>query len=215
MDSSRQKVSTVVGIVDIGIANLGSIDRTLCEIAEHVTIVREAGDLVAVDRLVLPGVGAFPVAMERLAAAGLVDSIRHFALVDEKPVLGICLGMQLLASTGEEHGLTAGLDLIGGKVRMFRRSNESRVPHVGWNSLSLLGRSELFDGVPEGVDVYFIHSYVLDLEDRGNLVATSTNGETFTAAVQSGSVMGVQFHPEKSSHIGRHILRNFCECSPC
>lgn len=215
MIPSTTLVPTTVGIVDVGIANLGSIERTLRETADDVVIVKETRQLSDVDRLVLPGVGAFPIAMSRLSDAGLDSGIRDLAVDRRLPVLGICLGMQLLASVGEEHGTTPGLDLISGRVRRFGDSHGSRIPHVGWNSVDLEAPSPLFNDIPTGMDFYFVHSFVFEVGDQLSRVASSTNGERFSAVVQKNNVLGVQFHPEKSSRIGRRLLRNFCEWSPC
>jgi glutamine amidotransferase len=208
-------VATTVGIVDVGIANLGSIERTLREICDRVHVVKEPTDLKALDRLILPGVGAFPIAMKRLEAAGLADGIRKFVTDLQRPTLGICLGMQLLATEGEEHETTAGLNLIEGRVRRFRNTEGIRIPHVGWNSVEVKLPSPVFRSVKSGNDFYFVHSYVFDVAKESSLVAIARNGEQFSAAVASGNVVGVQFHPEKSSRIGRVLLRNFCEWSPC
>ena len=215
MIPSKTLVPTTVGIVDVGIANLGSIERTLRETADDVVIVKETPQLSDVDRLVLPGVGAFPVAMSRLSDSGLATGIRDFAVERRRPILGICLGMQLLASVGEEHGTTPGLDLIPGRVRRFDDSYGSRIPHVGWNSVDLETPSPLFIDIPTGMDFYFVHSFVFEVRDQLSRTASTTNGERFSAVVQNDNVVGVQFHPEKSSRIGRRLLRNFCEWSPC
>jgi glutamine amidotransferase len=215
MQQAQPRISTKVGIVDVGIANLGSISAALSEIAETVQIVRSPNDLKFVDRLVLPGVGAFPVAMERLCDVGLDHGIRDFCRGLGKPTLGICLGMQLMAGSGEEHGVTAGLNLIEGRVRRFRELPGQRVPHVGWNDVTLLRPVPLFQQIPSGTDFYFVHSYVFEVEGNEALIGTSENGEVFAAVVHRESALGVQFHPEKSSQAGRRILRNFCEWSPC
>lgn len=215
MGVSTDPVATTVGIVDVGIANLGSIERTLKEICDRVVVVTEPSDLASLDRLILPGVGAFPIAMKRLEAAGLADGIRHFVNDLQRPTLGICLGMQLLATEGEEHELTAGLNLIEGRVRRFRDTAGIRVPHVGWNSVEIKRQSSIFSSVKSGNDFYFVHSYVFEVADEAALVATACNGEHFSASVERGNVAGVQFHPEKSSRIGRILLKNFCEWDPC
>lgn len=209
------KAPTSVGIVDVGIANLGSIERILSEVADEVVVVKDGSQLDSLDRLVLPGVGAFPIAMERLSAVGLVDDIREFAVRMKRPLLGICLGMQLLASVGEEHEVTEGLGLVAGRVRRFAEGDGVRVPHIGWNSVEIERRSEMLRNVPNESDFYFVHSFVLDVNNPINRIATSVNGERFTAAVQVENIVGVQFHPEKSSKIGRLVLSNFCEWNPC
>jgi glutamine amidotransferase len=215
MKSSSTKVSTTVGVVDVGIANLGSIICILQDIADHVLIIRSPADIDGVDRLILPGVGAFPQAIARLAAANLSDPIIRFAREQHGPVLGICLGMQLLATSSEEHTFTHGLGLITGAVRKLRGTGGERVPHVGWNAVDLVQNTELMEGIPSGSDFYFVHSFVFDEVKSSSLVATTTHGERFSAVIVEGNLAGVQFHPEKSSNGGRRLLRNFCEWCPC
>ncbi len=215
MTVNKARIPTSVGIIDIGISNIASIERILSEIVEEVVMVHNGSQLTSIDRLILPGVGAFPVAMKRLEDNGLVVGIHEFVRVLRRPLLGICLGMQLLASIGEEHESTAGLDLVKGRVRRLKESDGVRIPHVGWNSVSIGMPSNLFDGLADGHDFYFVHSYVFDVDNEDERIATSANGERFTAAVLSGNVVGVQFHPEKSSKIGRLLLENFCKWTPC
>lgn len=215
MALATDPVATTVGIVDVGIANLGSIERTLRDICDRVQVVTEPLMLNSLDRLILPGVGAFPVAMRRLESSGLADGIKHFVRELRRPTMGICLGMQLLASEGEEHEKTPGLDLINGRVRRFKNDNGVRIPHVGWNSVEVKRPSPIFKNVNSGNDFYFVHSFVFDVADEATLVAVAQNGESFSASVENGNVAGVQFHPEKSSRIGRVLLKNFCEWSPC
>lgn len=204
-------IETTVGVVDVGIANLGSICRSLHEIASKVVIVRTPDQLENIDRLVLPGVGAFPVAMQRLRASGLDSGVHVFAHHFQKPLLGICLGMQLLADIGEEHGRTAGLGLIAGRVRRLKVGPRQRVPHVGWNSVSAVGDSLLLKGVPLQTDFYFVHSFVFDVVDPTSSIGVCDYGENFAAIVRRANIHGVQFHPEKSSFAGRRVLKNFCE----
>lgn len=215
MASSSQKLLTTIGIVDIGLSNLGSIERSLSEICDRVTVVRNPEQLRGLDRLVLPGVGAFSVAMGRLRESGLADPISSFIRDLKRPTLGICLGMQLLADLGEEHGLNHGLGLIPGRVRKFDPQSNVRIPHVGWNSVDVRIETPLFAGIPPGQDFYFVHSYVFDLASNEYLAASATNGQTFVAAIQRSNLVGVQFHPEKSSRVGRKLLENFCRWDPC
>lgn len=203
---------TSVGIVDVGISNLGSIERILSGVADCVRIVRKPAEIDQVDRLVLPGVGAFPQAMNRLGSTGLSLAIKRFAQDRRGPVLGICLGMQLLAAVGEEHELTSGLNLIDGKVRKL---SAVRVPHVGWNAVEIRLDCALMEGIPSGTDFYFVHSYVFDPVNEQSLVATATHGERFSAVLVDRNIAGVQFHPEKSSRAGRRLLQNFCRWLPC
>lgn len=209
------KIPTTVGVIDIGIANLGSIERTLSEIADEVVIINKVGLCDAVDRLVLPGVGAYPAAMELLRTSEMSAEIRAFAARPNRAVLGICLGMQLLSSTGEEHEVTEGLNLIPGHVRKLSSSGNERIPHVGWNSVHFTSEHPLFVNIADESDFYFVHSYVFDVLHQNARIAATRHGEVFSAAVCHENVVGVQFHPEKSSRAGRTLLRNFCEWTPC
>lgn len=204
-------IPTQLGIIDVGIANLGSILRILSEEAEKVHLVTEPRHLSGLDRVVLPGVGAFPAAMRKLRDCQLDKALLEFVVDEAKPILGICLGMQLLAEAGEEFEETAGLGLVKGRVRRLSSKENHRIPHVGWNSLDITKESLLLKDIPEGSDFYFVHSFVFDPSDACDVVATSTHGEAFCSVVSKKNVVGVQFHPEKSSGNGRQLLRNFCE----
>lgn len=207
---SGQKALTAVGVVDVGIANLGSLIRILDELVDQVKLVTKAIDLNEIDRLVLPGVGSFPEAMHRISEAGLYDPLRYFAAELSRPVLGICLGMQLLASDGEEHQSTRGLDLISGRVRKLGASANARVPHIGWNGVDWCRDSQLSNGINTATDFYFVHSYVFEPTDQCVVLAQTEHCESFCSAVQQNNLYGVQFHPEKSSTAGRKLLENFC-----
>jgi glutamine amidotransferase len=211
VNSSR--ISTRVGIVDIGIANLGSLYRSLVDIVESVSLVKGPEDLTSIDRLILPGVGSFPEAMKRLRYFELETAIRQFVELDEKPLLGICLGMQLLATIGEEFEETRGLGLIEGRVRKLAAHESVRIPHVGWNSVKFLRQSHLLRGIPDNQDFYFIHSFLFVPSDRRATTAVTVHGEQFTSVVQKDNIAGVQFHPEKSSAMGQRLLLNFCSDS--
>jgi glutamine amidotransferase len=204
------KLPTVVGIVDVGIANLGSLSKILEETAIQIKPISHATDIADIDRLVLPGVGSFPEAMNRIRAVGLDDAIIKFASTLGRPILGICLGMQLLASVGEEHQITRGLGLIKGRVRKLAPSSNTRIPHIGWNQVEWSQHSFLHEGIQSHTDFYFVHSYVFEPEDETVVHARTEHGETFCSAVGLGNVYGVQFHPEKSSMAGRKLLQNFC-----
>ena len=204
-----------VGIVDVGIANIGSISRIISDLKVDVEHVRTAESLREIDRLIFPGVGAFPAAMACLELAGLNDAIRQFAKVKQYPVLGICLGMQLLASVGEEFVVTSGLGLVEGHVQKMKESSSIRLPHIGWNEVVIQNESPLFEGIPDHSDFYFVHSYSFKPTSPESWIATTTYGDQFCSAIQSGNVMGVQFHPEKSSSLGRLLLKNFCKGPLC
>ncbi len=193
--------------MDYGVGNLKSVTNAMKYLGLESVITGEAGVLERADAILLPGVGAFPDAAERLRATALDAVICAQAL--KKPVLGICLGMQLLFTEGEEGRPCRGLDLIPGRVE--RIQTDRKLPHIGWNSLALRGASALLRGVEEGAWVYFVHSYCAVADAAGDVIAVTDHGATVTAAVQRGNVYGCQFHPEKSGEAGLQILKNFGE----
>ena len=184
---------------------LGAFDRIgVPAIAQH-----DPAGLVEASHVLLPGVGAFAAAMGLLDRAGWSDAIRTHAGTG-RPLLGICLGMQLLGSVGEEGGRTAGLGLIQGQVmHLSAESNAVRVPHVGWNNVTLPRESHILSAVSSGTDFYFSHSYMLRPDDERCIIAAVEHGTRIVAAVEDGPVAGVQFHPEKSSRAGLRVLKNF------
>lgn len=205
-----------VAVVSYGLNNIGSVTRALSDLGADVIVAEDPAALGAADRIVLPGVGAFGEAMARLRAGGWVDRIREEVEQRRKPLLGICLGMQMLASSSEEHGATAGLGLIPGLVRRLDALGCSlRIPHVGWNEVRFRERAPLFERIPQGTDFYFVHSYALDAADAATVTASTPYGTWLTTAVQSGHIFGTQFHPEKSSRAGRQVLANFLHFSAC
>lgn len=197
-------------IVDYGMGNIASARRALEVCGAKVIVSDNPACLDEADRLVIPGVGAFPQAMQRLEKGGWIEPIRHAALKDKIPVLGVCLGMQLLADESTEFGVTKGLGLVQGRVdRIVPEGSTERVPHVGWNEVYPVSSPPLFDGIPSGADFYFVHSYrFLPTNKEDIIAATPYAGET-VSAVGNGAIWGVQFHPEKSSHTGLRLLRNF------
>jgi glutamine amidotransferase len=198
-----------VHVIAYGSGNIRSVLNAFHRIGVSARVVESPSNITDAGHLVLPGVGAFSAAMEILERDGWADAIRGH-VVAGRPLLGICLGMQLLASHGEEGGLSGGLDFIRGRVvRLERGAGLDRIPHVGWNDVSLSRDSRLLDGVPSGSDFYFSHSYTLLPEDDQTVVAVVGEGVAMVAAVESGPVHGVQFHPEKSSQAGLRVLENF------
>lgn len=204
-----------VAVVSYGVNNIGSVRRALAELGADVVIAEHHRALDGADRVVLPGVGAFGEAMERLRSGGWVDALRQ--LVDEgTPLLGICLGMQMLADSSEENGVQAGLGLVSGCVRRLDALGCSlRIPHVGWNDVTFRDASPLFRHIPQGTDFYFVHSYAFETRLPDAVCATTEHGVPLAAAVQRGHVFGTQFHPEKSSRAGRQVLKNFLEYARC
>lgn len=205
-----------VAIVNYGMGNLGSVRRALEDLAADVVIAEHPVALLESTRIILPGVGAFAEAMARLRAGGWVEALTRQVLEAGTPLLGICLGMQLLSTSSEEHGLSCGLNLIPGRVRRLDALGCSlRIPHVGWNEVRHRDGAPLFAGIPQAMDFYFVHSYAVDTDDPRDVVATTPYDAAITAAVCRGHVFGTQFHPEKSSKAGRQVLKNFLDVAAC
>lgn len=195
-----------IGIIDYGMGNLHSVKNALDFIGADSFVTDEIGELSAADGLILPGVGAFPDAMARLSEAGLDKFIKEY--VKTKSLIGICLGMQLLFDNSYEFRECEGLGLIGGEVVKIEAEG-LKVPHMGWNELSVVNRSAITSTLNTGDQVYFVHSYKAIVKDRADLVAVTDYGSEVTAIVARGNVYGCQFHPEKSETVGLNILRNF------
>ena len=201
-----------VAVIDYGLGNLGSVRRAIAELGAEPILADKPEQLAAADRVILPGVGSFADGMALLRERGWVGALRETG----KPVLGICLGMQLLASRGTEGGDTEGLDLIPGDVVGLETLGcELRIPHVGWNSVEVKDRSRILRSITSGTDFYFVHSYVFQPRDAADVVATTSYGVPVTAVVGRGNAMGTQFHPEKSSKAGFRVLRNFLDAGAC
>ena len=199
--NSRSRQDVV--IVDTGGANLGSVLYALERLGAVPRVSSEAATIAAAERVILPGVGAASAGMRRLEQLGLVDCVRGLT----QPLLGVCLGMQLLFTHSAE-GDTALLGVTPGNVEALRRARGLRVPHIGWNTLEVQRESALLDGIESGSHVYFVHGYAL-CGSHPTLVASSTHGETFAAAIADGNRFGVQFHPERSGVVGARVLANF------
>jgi imidazole glycerol-phosphate synthase subunit HisH len=201
-----------VAVIDYGLGNLGSVRRAIAELGAEPVLADKPEQLAAADRVILPGVGSFADGMALLTDRGWIGALRE----TEKPVLGICLGMQLLASRGTEGGDTEGLNLIPGKVVGLETLGcDLRIPHVGWNALTVSSCTQMLRGIPSGTDFYFVHSFVFQPRDVSDVVATTSYGVPVTAVVGRGNVMGTQFHPEKSSKAGFRVLRNFLDAGAC
>ena len=192
-------------IVDYGVGNLKSVTNAMDYLGLKTCITSDPKELELADSILLPGVGAFPDAADKLRGSGL-DKVL-VAQAEHKPILGICLGMQLLFDRGEEVRECKGLGLVGGCVHKIETN--LKLPHIGWNSLTYPNPSPLFVGVEEGAYVYFVHSFCGVAADPATVIAQTDYGTPVVAAVQKGSVYGCQFHPEKSGEVGLQILRNF------
>ncbi len=199
---------TTVAVVDYGMGNRRSVEKALGHVGARALITRETAALEEADALVVPGVGAFPHGMRNLIELGLDERIRAAAAAG-KPVLGICLGMQLLFERSQEHEVTDGLGLLAGEVSLLDGGG-LRIPHIGWNDVRFERPSPLTAGLPrESCAFYHVHSLAARPEDPADVIATTEYGERFATVVSHGNVFGVQFHPEKSSRDGLALLSNF------
>lgn len=196
-------------ILDYGVGNLQSITNAFRYLGLETKVTSEAAELERADSIVLPGVGAFPNAAEKLRQSGLSQSLLSAAKT--KPMLGICLGMQLLFEQSEEGEITEGLGLLRGQVKRIETSK--KLPHIGWNTLRFTQETSLLQGLDQGCSVYFVHSFAAQATDHADLLATTDYGTEVVAAVGKGNVFGCQFHPEKSGEVGLQILKNFGEMS--
>lgn len=194
-------------VVDYDMGNVGSIVNMMKKIGHAAEVSSDPQVIRRADRLILPGVGSFDTGMASIRARGLVDVLHEKVMVQHTPVLGICLGMQLLGTRSGE-GDSTGLGWIPSQAVRFS-SESQRVPHMGWNQVTLLAQHWLFAGEPADMRFYFVHSYHVVCEEPGDRIATATYGVEFSAAIARGHVLGVQFHPEKSHRFGMQLLRNF------
>jgi glutamine amidotransferase len=199
----------MIGLVDYGLGNIGSVANMFKRVGAETTRVSTPEEVAAVDKLLLPGVGSFDAGVNRLREPGLFDALREFA-ASGRPLLGICLGMQLLMD-GSDEGTLPGLGLLGGRSIRFDDAAGLRVPHMGWNHATPTREHALVADLPEDSRYYFVHSFHVVPDDAATTLAVTEYGVPFTSMVQAGNVMGAQFHPEKSHTFGMAIMRNFAE----
>ncbi len=195
----------MIAVIDYGVGNLFSVEKAFAAIGEEVKVTGEAEDLKMADKLVLPGVGAFGDCMKNLEATDLIPIILE-QIINKKPLLGICVGLQILFEGSEESPKSKGLGVFKGMVRRLN-APQLKIPHMGWNSVST--HNSLFEGLNENPYFYFVHSYHAVPEDRSLITATTEYGETLTAAVAMDNIYATQFHPEKSGDVGLQLLKNF------
>ena len=200
----------MIAIVDYGVGNLFSLRSSLRALGADSLVSGDREELMRADKLILPGVGAFGDAADKLRAAGLDGLLRDRARAGV-PLLGVCLGMQLLFDESQESPGVKGLGILKGKIVRFPEDKGLKIPQIGWNDLSFPNEGRLFKGLDEHPYVYFVHSYYLEAEDPSIVTATTEYGVTVHASVEHGNVFACQFHPEKSSQAGLSILRNFLE----
>lgn len=203
-----------VVIIDYGLSNLGSIFRSFEECGAQVAVSKEPSDLATASHIVLPGVGSFCDGMRNITEQGWVEPLKTEVLQNKIPLLGICLGMQIMAESGTEGGTSPGLGLIPGQVRKLPRQEGERIPHVGWNEIQKRGDHPILNSVSDRANFYFVHSYHFVTDDE-NIIATTPYAGGFVSIIARDNIIGTQFHPEKSQSEGFQVIRNFLELSPC
>ena len=197
----------MIAIVNYGLGNLHSVHKAVVKVGGEALVTENAADIRRADKVILPGVGAFADGMQGLAERGLVEVVQEAAR-SGKPLLGICLGMQLLFDESEEQGVSQGLGLVPGKVRLFENKTV-KVPQIGWNQLHFEKANPLLEGLQPGDYVYFNHSYYCEPAEQADTLISTEYGLRYASSIQRGNLFGVQFHPEKSQRVGLQILRNF------
>ncbi len=205
----------MIAIIDYGMGNLRSVQKGFERVGCEAVVTADPKVVLEADKIVLPGVGAFPDCMRNLEEGGFIEPLLR-VIREGRPFLGICLGLQLLFTESEEFGIHRGLDVIPGKVVRFPEGMTEggealKVPHMGWNQLSVKRRPAPFAGIEEGTNVYFVHSYYVVPEDQGVVATTTTYGIEFCSSIWKENIVATQFHPEKSQEKGLTILKNFGE----
>lgn len=198
----------MIAIIDYDAGNLKSVEKALVHLGEEVIITRDRLQILNADKVILPGVGSFGDAMSKLHHYHLVDTIKEVASKNT-PLLGICLGLQLLFERSDECEGVEGLSILKGEILRIPDSEGLKIPHMGWNSLSIKAGSKLYKGIPEQSYVYFVHSYYLKAKDENDVAATTFYSTLIHASVERDNIFACQFHPEKSGEVGLTILKNF------
>ena len=197
-------------IVDYGMGNLHSVKKTLDRLKTTSSITSNPRDIIKADKIILVGVGHFAKAMKNIKELDLLDALSEVAIIKKKPVLGICLGMQLMAKDSEE-GNTEGLGWLDANVRKMQVDDtlKFKIPHTGWNKITQSKKSHLMKGIPESSEFYFVHSYYLRSNETSNILNETEYCFKFTSAIEKDNIFGVQYHPEKSHDVGEVLLKNF------
>jgi len=202
----------VIAIIDYGMGNLRSVQKAFERVGHRAVVTRDPAEIDTATRVVLPGVGAFGDCMDNLTRYGLVEPIRQ-AISDGKPFLGICLGLQLLFTESEEFGTHKGLNILQGKIRRFPSfsgtSSNLKVPHMGWNTISICQPAPLLEGIASGSHVYFVHSFYVQPDDPAVTCTVTEYGSSFVSSVWKDNIFASQFHPEKSQQVGLQLFYNF------
>ena len=200
----------MIAIIDYDAGNLKSVEKALVYLGEEARVTRNREEILAAEKVILPGVGSFGDAMEHLNGFGLTEVIRG-AVRRKIPLLGICLGLQLLFDESVESPGVEGLGILKGKILRIPKAAGLKIPHMGWNSLDIRPGASLFRGISQGAYVYFVHSYYLEAQQEAIVAASTEYGAHIHASVEAGSVFACQFHPEKSGEVGLRILKNFAD----
>ncbi|MBQ8281280.1 MAG: imidazole glycerol phosphate synthase subunit HisH [Lachnospiraceae bacterium] len=198
----------MIAVIDYDAGNIRSVEKAFLKLGQDVIITRDREKILSADKVVLPGVGAFGDAMEKLNNYGLVSVIKE-VVAKGTPFMGICLGLQLIFESSEESEGVEGLGLLEGKIVRIPDKEGLKIPHIGWNDITINPASRLFAGIPNNSYVYFVHSYYLQAEKESEVAATTEYSAHIHAAVESGNIFATQFHPEKSGDVGLKILENF------
>lgn len=202
----------MIAVIDYGMGNLRSVQKGFERMGHEVVVTNDAKTILDASKVVLPGVGAFPDCMRNLREYGLIDAV-HRTIRSGKPFLGICLGLQLLFTESEEFGISKGLDIIKGRVVRFKGPEfvDLKIPHMGWNSISIKRQVPALQDVPDNSHVYFVHSFHVVPEDKSVIATTTPYGIEFVSSIWKDNIFAVQFHPEKSQNLGLSILKRFGE----
>lgn len=201
-----------IAIIDYGMGNLNSVKKKLIKLKAHVVVTSDKNEILAADKIILPGVGHFAKAMENLRSLDLIDTLNDAVLIQKKPILGICLGMQLMSNRSEE-GDVVGLGWIDAEVIRLNVEDtlKFKIPHTGWNQIKVINENPLMIGIENDTEFYFVHSYHVKMKNPFEQINTTEYEGEFTSAFGKNNIYGVQYHPEKSHDVGLRLLKNFIE----
>ena len=202
-----------ITIIDYGMGNINSIKKKLLKLGIDPIISADISEIKKADKIILPGIGHFAQAMERLNTLNLVDILNEEVLIKKKPILGICLGMQLLTKSSEEGGSVKGLGWFDAEIVKFNIKNtlKYKVPHVGWNQIQIQKESVLMNGIADLSEFYFVHSYFCKCNNQADVLNNTDHESIFASAIEKENIFGVQYHPEKSHSVGDKLIENFCK----
>lgn len=204
----------MIGIVDYGMGNLHSVCSAFTYLGADIKVCHTSKDLDQVNKIVIPGVGAFKDCINSLENSKLIDALERNVIKQQKPTLGICLGMQIMATKGFEGGIHKGLGWFDAEIILLHPSDNQRIPNIGWVEISYSKNNPIFKGLPQNPDYYVVHSYYMKCNNENDIVATYDYGQTVTAAVMKNNIFASQFHPEKSQDFGLKLIDNFMNWNP-